>query len=80
MANLTQSLSGLLFFCNLLFPEKCQEKGEQNTNKQASNPGEKECKVSPAENDIARQSSQPGDLRHEQEKNPNGREDQTKKD
>jgi hypothetical protein len=33
VAKLTQSLSGLLFFCNLLFPEKSQEKGEQNTNK-----------------------------------------------
>jgi len=33
VAKLTQSLSGLLFFCNLLFPENGQEESEQNTNK-----------------------------------------------
>ena len=80
VAKLTQSLSGLLFFCNLLFPKKGQEKGEQNTHEKASYPGEINCKVSPAKNEIARQSSQPGNLRHQQEKNPDGRKDQTKKD
>lgn len=80
VAKLTQSLSSLLFFCNLLFPKKGQEKGKQNTNEQASYPGKIDCEISPAKNDIARQSSQPGNLRHKQQKNPDGRKDHTKKD
>jgi hypothetical protein len=80
VAKLTQSLSSLLFFCNFLFPKKGQEKGEQDTDEQASYPGKIDCEISPAKNDIARQSSEPGNLRHKQQKNPDNCKDQTKKD
>jgi len=80
VAKLTQSLQGLLFFCNLLFPENGQENSEQNTNQHAGNPGKIDGKVSPTKHDIARQFSQPRNLGAEKQENPDGRKYQAKED
>jgi hypothetical protein len=70
VAKVTQCPYGLLFFCNLLFPEQGHKKGEQNTNEQTSYPGEIDSEIPPAEKEITRKPTQPRNFRHEQEKNP----------